>query len=141
MEPFVYLFEALAKPSTNKQYSTPVWRQCGMHGTPNKVMNVVSILVLLKFARFRRRIRRKHFHLICSTGACKSASSPISTKIKNVFQKWLWSIEKKDSLAFARFETTAKKDGIMIANRIKNVIFATIKQINYGTDSNDHPHG
>lgn len=28
------------------------------------------------------------------TGACKSAGSPVSTKIENVFQKWMWNIEK-----------------------------------------------
>ena len=49
--PFIWI-EALVSPRTNKQYSTPVWRLCIQHGTPNKVMNELPIPVLAKFTRF-----------------------------------------------------------------------------------------
>jgi len=38
---FIWI-EALVSPSTNKQYSTPVWILCKKHGTPIQVMNDIA---------------------------------------------------------------------------------------------------
>ena len=57
---------ALDSHNSNKQYPTPVWRHCGMQGTPNKVMNGLLFLVRLKFARFLPRIKAKTLSSVCN---------------------------------------------------------------------------
>lgn len=45
----------------------------------------LPIPVQMKFTRFLPRIKAKHFHLICLSGAYKGAVSLTLTKLENVF--------------------------------------------------------